>query len=47
MRLLALLTELEALHQSGKIDEQVYRQLWARNRASLKQVLVQLEEGQL
>lgn len=44
MRLLALLTELEALHQAGEIDEQTYHQARSQNRALLKQILVQLPQ---
>ncbi len=43
-RLLALLTELEALHRAGEIDEQTYHQARSKNRALLKQVLAQLHE---
>ena len=39
--LLLFLSELEALHQSGEIDEATYRQLRAEKRSLLKQILLQ------
>jgi mono/diheme cytochrome c family protein/5-hydroxyisourate hydrolase-like protein (transthyretin family) len=44
-RLLARLSELEALHQTGEIDDQTYQRLKHKNRTLLKQILAQLENG--
>ena len=44
-RLLALLSELEKLHQAGEVDEMVYRQLRRKNRTALRQILMQLGDG--
>ncbi len=44
-RLLARLNELETLHQSKDIDDQTYQRLKHKNRALLKQILAQLENG--
>ncbi len=43
-RLLARLSELEALYQAGEIDDQTYQRLKHKNRTLLKQILVQLEQ---
>ncbi|RME44920.1 MAG: hypothetical protein D6796_11140, partial [Caldilineae bacterium] len=40
-RLLALLSELDALHQSGKVDDAAYHRLREQYRAALKQILAQ------
>jgi hypothetical protein len=42
--LLGKLKALESLYHSGEINEQAYRQVKNRNRASLKQILAQLHE---
>jgi hypothetical protein len=41
-RLLARLSELETLHQTGEIDEQTYQRLKSKNRTLLKQILTSL-----